>query len=74
MSRKILDLFLIILIINNIYSQNQDKNIGKQRTLLPHPLLNSTTKNVAALKFHSKLLQTVYSDSFSKNYYYTTLY
>ena len=26
------------------------------------------------MKFHSKILQTVYSDSFSKNYYYTTLY
>ena len=40
----------------------------------PNPILNMTTKNIASLKLHTKLLQTVYSDSFSKNYYYTSLY
>ena len=35
---------------------------------------NSSSKNSSAFKLQSKLLQTVYSDSFSKNYYYTTLY
>ena len=45
------------------------------RPILPHLLYNiSGSKHLKALKFHSKLLQTVYSDSFSKNYYYTTLY
>ena len=44
------------------------------RILKPTPLLNSKTKNVSNLKLHSKLLQTLYSDSFSNNYYYTTLY
>ena len=33
-----------------------------------------TAKDAKHLKLHSKILQTVYSDSFSKNFYYTTLY
>ena len=67
---------LLILALTITLTLNQDKKLSskKIRSLVPHPIYNSTTKNMAALKFHSKLLQTVYSDSFSKNYYYTTLY
>ena len=74
MSRILLPLLIITLIITNILAQNKNKISEKHRSLVPHPLYNSTTKNIADLKLHSKLLQTVYSDSFSKNYYYTTLY
>ena len=74
MSQKNLSLFLIALLFTIIICQKQEKSPQNRRSLLPHPLYNSTGKNVASLKLHSKLLQTVYSDSFSKNYYYTTLY
>ena len=74
MARKVLHLLLLLIIFTNALSQNSKKSNKKHRSLAPHPLMNSTTKNIAALKIHNKLLQTVYSDSFSKNYYYTTLY
>ena len=74
MSRMIINLFFIFLLFEIAYTQKQDKNVNKKRSLLPHPLYNTTSKNIASLKIHSKLLQTVYSDSFSKNFYYTTLY
>ena len=74
MSRMIINVFFIILLFGVAYSQNQENNEKKQRIFPPHPIYNSTSKNVAALKLHSKILQTVYSDSFSKNFYYTTLY
>ena len=74
MSRMIINLFFIYLLFEIAYTQKQDKNVNKKRSLLPHPLYNTTSKNMASLKIHSKLLQTVYSDSFSKNFYYTTLY
>ena len=74
MSRKSLNLVFIALLFTNILCQQQKKTHKIRRSLHPHPIYNSTTKNVAALKIHSKLLQTVYSDSFSKNFYYTTLY
>ena len=70
MSRIFLNVFLLTLTFNIIFSQKNDIH----RSLIPNPILNSTTKNIASLKLHSKLLQTVYSDSYSKNYYYTTLY
>lgn len=66
----ILNVFLLTITFNIILSQKNDIH----RSLVPNPILNSTTKNTASLKLHSKLLQTVYSDSYSKNYYYTTLY
>ena len=72
MSLRFLDLFFLVLVISNIYCQ--EELLNKKRSLLPHPLFNSTSKNIGNLKLHSKILQTVYSDSFSKNYYYTTLY
>ena len=72
MSRKTLFLLFLAFSFSNIICQK--KVDSKHRSLIPHPLFNSTSKNVANLKLHSKLLQTVYSDSFSKNYYYTTLY
>ena len=71
MAQKVLHLLFLLVLFTNIFSQKSNK---KHRSLVPHPLINSTTKNIAALKIHNKLLQTVYSDSFSKNYYYTTLY
>ena len=74
MSQKNLNLLLIILLFTNILCQKKVKIYKNHRSLVPHPLYNSTTKNVAALKIHNKILQTVYSDSFSKNFYYTTLY
>ena len=42
--------------------------------LTNQPFLNVSSQDMGKLKLHSKLLQTVYSDSFSKNFYYTTLY
>ena len=66
-----ISLILFISFIDIYCSRNKE---DKNRALVPNPLFNSSTKNTKSLKFHSKLLQTVYSDSFSKNYYYTTLY
>jgi hypothetical protein len=74
MSPIFLNIFLLILSFSNILTQNEETNKDLHRSLLPNPILNSTTKGTASLKLHSKLLQTVYSDSYSKNYYYTTLY
>ena len=69
-------LFLIIFLANGYLTQlNKPEN--HLRYLKPKPLsplLNSSTQYSTSLKLHSKLLQTVYSESFSKNYYYTTLY
>ena len=66
------NIFIITLIITNVLCQTKNEH----RSLLPHSIFNHTTKNkqIDALKLHSKLLQTVYSDSYSKNFYYTTLY
>ena len=74
MSRKFLNLFIFVIAFSNIFCEKRNGTKKIQRTLKSNPLFNSASKNVASLKFHSKLLQTVYSDSFSKNYYYTTLY
>ena len=74
MTRKVLHLFFVFLVLTNIICQKPKKINKKHRSLIPHPLINSTTKSIAALKIHNKLLQTIYSDSFSKNFYYTTLY
>ena len=72
MPRNIFCLFLIAFLIKiNIAQKLSTK---KHRLLVPHPLYNVSSKQTKALKFHSKILQTVYSDSFSKNFYYTTLY
>jgi len=71
MSGKIIISFLLILSIKLYLSQNLFDN---HRSLIPHPLYNTSGKHIKTLKIHSKLLQTVYSDSFSKNYYYTSLY
>ena len=70
--RIFLSLLIIMIAINSIISQK--KITSKKRELVPNPFLNATTKDSKKLKLHSKILQTVYSDSFSKNYYYTTLY
>ena len=70
MSKIIFNFILFFLMINLNNSQ-----IKKYQTpYRPRTTYNSTTRFSSSLKFHSKLLQTVYSDSFSKNYYYTTLY
>ena len=63
--------FLLILI--NPYNSQKTYQYPR-RYPKPRTTYNSTTKFSSSLKIHSKLLQTVYSDSFSKNYYYTTLY
>ena len=73
--QNIYNLFLLIFFINNLLCQNnKEKKNNNIRSLKGNPLLNITTKKVESLKLHSKLLQTVYSDSYSKNYYSTTLY
>ena len=65
----------ILLLLISLSSISAHKIVSsKKRLLVPNPLLNATTKNSKKLKLHSKILQTVYSDSFSKNFYYTTLY
>ena len=70
--KKSFSLLILLLTFTAILSQK--KLSRKKRSLVPNPLLNATTKNSQNLKLHSKILQTVYSDSFSKNFYYTTLY
>ena len=65
-------ILIILLSFTSIYSQK--KISKKKRSLVPNPFLNASTINSKKLKLHSKILQTVYSDSFSKNFYYTTLY
>ena len=74
MPRTFFPLLILAITFSNFVTRNHSEIIDKKRSLIPNPLFNSSNKNVAALKIHSKLLQTVYSDSFSKNYYYTTLY
>jgi len=70
------ELCFIFIIINQCLPKiNKEINIENNlRSLKPTPILDSKTKNANSLKLHSKLLQTLYSDSFSNNYYYTTLY
>jgi hypothetical protein len=65
---------LAIILISLAITLCSEKSKPKFRSLKPNPFLNATTKDSNKLKLHSKLLQTVYSDSFSKNFYYTTLY
>ena len=74
MSRIFINILLLTLAFSNILTQSHEKNKTMKNPLLPNPILNTKTKGTASLKLHSKLLQTVYSDSFSKNFYYTTLY
>ena len=74
MSKIFLCILILGLTISNTFCEKQKKSKNPHRSLVPNPLFNSSTLNTKTLKFHSKLLQTVYSDSFSKNYYYTTLY
>ena len=77
MSKKFINLFFFVFIINKHLSQMNKNEIildNNLRSLKPTLILNSSTKYAASLKFHTKLLQTVYSESYSKNYYYTTLY
>ena len=77
MVKSFLKIFLITIILITYLSQIEKEDIIQQnhlRSLQPTPILNTSTQYAASLKLHSKLLQTVYSESFSKNYYYTTLY
>lgn len=74
MSRNIYNLFFLTLFINISFIQNNIEKKKVIRSLKSNPLLNITAKIAKSLKLHSKILQTVYSDSYSKNYYYTTLY
>ena len=67
--RTFLPFIAILILFPYIFSQERIS-----RSLKPNPIFNGTTKDIKKLKLHSKLLQTVYSDSFSKNFYYTTLY
>ena len=79
MSKIFLKVFISFFIINACFAQLNDriKNIDEEnhlRSLKPTPLLDSKTKDSDTLKLHSKLFQTLYTDSYSNNYYYTTLY
>ena len=76
MSKNITILILLLCLYQSYNSAPSKKPIKKPTKKSPRPktTFNATTKYASTLKFHSKLLQTVYSDSFSKNYYYTTLY
>ena len=76
MSKNIIILILLLCLCQSYNSAPSKKPIKKLTKKPPRPktTFNATTKYASTLKFHSKLLQTVYSDSFSKNYYYTTLY
>ena len=77
MIKSITKLFLFSIIFNIYFTQLESEEIISEnhlRYLKPSPILNSSHQYAFSLKLHSKLLQTVYSESFSKNYYYTTLY
>ena len=74
MTQNFYHLLLLTFFINNLLCQNNKEQKKNILSLNGNPLLNITTKIAESLKLHSKLLQTVYSDSYSKNYYYTTLY
>ena len=76
MEESFLKFFLIVSILNVYLFQSEKEEIiqGNLRSLVPAPIFNSSSQYATSLKLHSKLLQTVYSESFSKNYYYTTLY
>ena len=79
MSYNFLKFFIAFFIINSSSNiiDNENKEIIEEnhlRSLKPTPLLDSKTKNSGSLKLQSKLFQTLYSDSYSNNYYYTTLY
>ena len=73
MSKNII-ILIFLLLVNQCYISSTIIKIKYPQIYKPRTTFNSTTKYSSTLKFHSKLLQTVYSDSFSKNYYYTTLY
>ena len=70
MPNNLTKLFLLFLIIQSFTCKDK----YKKKITRPKTTFNSSTKYSSSLKLHSHLLQTVYSDSFSKNYYYTTLY
>ena len=62
-------IIIFLLIIQIAFSKKSKFKKKKLKTSF-----NISSRFSSSLKFHSKLLQTVYSDSFSKNYFYTTLY
>ena len=72
LKRTYFPLMIILISFKAILSDHRLS--GFKRTIKSHPFLNVTAKDAKHLKLHSKILQTVYSDSFSKNFYYTTLY
>ena len=72
LKRTYFPLMIILISFNAILSDHRLS--GFKRTIKSHPFLYVTAKDAKHLKLHSKILQTVYSDSFSKNFYYTTLY
>lgn len=69
-------LCFVCVIINGCFAKEKEEfnTENNLRSLKPTAILDSKTKNADSLKLHSKLLQTLYSDSYSNNYYYTTLY
>ena len=74
MNKTLLKILLSIFLLNEYLAQEKLKEINSEnnlRSLIPTIFLNASSID---LKLHTKLLQTVYSESFSKNYYYTTLY
>ena len=60
------ELFFLIIIINACLSQKINSE-NKLSSLKPKPPKKEKIQQ-------TKLLQTLYSDSYSNNYYYTTLY
>ena len=77
MSKYFLKLIILFLIINCCYTQLKEEiNQEEQLRLLKPSKAQKTkkTKNTKSSKPQYKLLQTLYSDSYSNNYYYTTLY
>ena len=84
MAKMTSKLFMIAFMFNICLSQiksnfenntRPNKSVSKKKPPDQIPLMNNTdTQYANSLKLHSKLLQSVYSESFSKNYYYTTLY
>ena len=74
MSKEFQFFFLFSLIINSYISQINDANKENYnlRSLEANPILNVTTKDAGDLKFHYQLSQTVYTEPFAKNYYFTS--
>ena len=69
-----LNLYLLICILSLYLSQNEETTYENTLRLLASKAKEKSQKKAEDSKQSAKLLQTLYSDSYSNNFYYTTLY